>query len=278
MQADHPTTRPTTLTTQLFNPGDKAIFAVSSVLVQGQHDAVLIDAQFSATQARKLVALIQASGKRLITIYISHSDPDFYFGLDIVHSAFPDARIVATPYVAARIEATKDDKLKIWGPQLGKDAPKRLIVPQPLYDNTLSLEDHVLQIVGLEGFSPGRSFVWIPSIRTVAGGVLVSAGQHVWMADTQTLESRAIWLTMLGQIKALAPLQVLPGHIGHALPRGLEAVDFTAGYIRSFENEASKARNSTELIEALKQRYPELGGEGALEISAMVAKKEITWK
>ena len=63
-----------------YNPGEEAIFAVSSTLVQGKKEAVLIDAQFSAADARKVVEMIRKSGKKLTTIYISHSDPDYYFG------------------------------------------------------------------------------------------------------------------------------------------------------------------------------------------------------
>ena len=37
----------------------------------------------------------------MTTIYISHSDPDFYFGLDVLHAAFPDAKVVATPQTVA---------------------------------------------------------------------------------------------------------------------------------------------------------------------------------
>ena len=44
------------LTIQTYNPGEQAIFAVSSTLVQGKKEAVLIDAQFSAEDARKLHA------------------------------------------------------------------------------------------------------------------------------------------------------------------------------------------------------------------------------
>lgn len=98
----------------MFNPGEQAIFAASSVLVEGQNDAILIDAQFSADLARKLADKIRASGKRLTTIYISHGDPDYYFGLDALHSAFPQAKILATPQTIAHIQATKDEKFKIW--------------------------------------------------------------------------------------------------------------------------------------------------------------------
>ena len=101
------------LTIQTYSPGEEAIFAVSSTLVQGKKDAILIDAQFSAEDARKLAAQIKASGKRLVAIYISHSDPDFYFGLDTLKREFPEARIVATPQTVAAIKQNKDIKLKV---------------------------------------------------------------------------------------------------------------------------------------------------------------------
>src|ERR1051325_1771389 len=66
----------------VYNPGDKGIFPVASVLVQGERDAVLVDAQFAKGDAQKLVEKIKASGRHLTTIYISRGDPDYYFGLD----------------------------------------------------------------------------------------------------------------------------------------------------------------------------------------------------
>lgn len=266
------------LTTEVFNPGEAAIFAVSSVLVEGKDEAILIDAQFSAEQARKLADQIKATGKYLTTIYISHGDPDYYFGLDTLHAAFPDARILATPQTIAHIQATKDEKLKVWGPQLGANAPAQIIVPQPLEGDTLLLEGQELKIVGLDGPTPDRSFVWIPSIKTVAGGIPVLAGEHVWIADTQTPESRQHWLQTLDAIKALQPTTVIPGHFANAAPEGIAAVDFTADYLRAFEEEAAKAKNSDELITALKHRYPGLGGESSLELSAKVIKGEIPWE
>ncbi|MFK3647650.1 MBL fold metallo-hydrolase [Lysobacter enzymogenes] len=262
----------------VFNPGEAAIFAVSSVLVEGEKDAVLIDAQFSAEQARNLAERIKASGKRLTTIYISHGDPDYYFGLDTLQAAFPQARIVATPQTIAHIEATKDDKLKVWGPQLGENAPKRIVLPQPLQGDTLSLEGQELKIVGLDGPTPDRSFVWIPSIKAVVGGIPVLAGEHVWMADTQTPKSHEDWLATLERIKSLQPATVVPGHFAAGAPMDLRAVDFTAGYLRAFDEETAKAKDSAGLIAAMKQRYPGLGGESSLELSAKVAKGEMAWK
>ncbi|WP_313275671.1 MBL fold metallo-hydrolase [Stenotrophomonas sp.] len=266
------------LEVQVYNPGENGIFAVSSVLLSGVNDAVLVDAQFSTADAAKLVEMIKASRKKLTTIYISHGDPDFYFGLETLHAAFPDAQILATPQTIAHIQASKDEKLRIWGPQLGANAPGTLLVPSPLQGDSLQLEGQTLQVIGLDGASPGRTVLWVPSIRTVMGGVLVDAGSHVFMADTQTPQSHQDWLAALQRIQALEPLRVIPGHYAAGAPQDMAAVEFTAGYIRAFDEEAAKTKSANALMAAMKQRYPGLEGEASLELSAKVAKGEMDWK
>jgi glyoxylase-like metal-dependent hydrolase (beta-lactamase superfamily II) len=264
------------LTTEVYNPGDKAIFAVTSVLVSGAKDVLLIDAQFSTVDAQRLVELIKGTGKRLTTIYISHGDPDFYFGLETLKQAFPEAKILATPQTIAHIKETSTGKLTHWGPILGAGAPKQIIVPEPLQGD-LELEGQKLQVVGLDGPTPDRSFVWIPSIKTVAGGIPVMAGEHVWMADTQTPESHVQWLATLANIESLQPVRVIPGHFAPGAEQDLQAVRFTAEYIRAYDEAAAQAKNSSDLIAAMKRRYPTLGGVASLELSAKVSKGEMKW-
>ncbi|MDE9500088.1 MBL fold metallo-hydrolase, partial [Xenorhabdus bovienii] len=81
----------------IYNPGEAGIFPVSSEIISGDHEVVLIDAQFRKNDAQELVKMIQQTGKELTTIYISHSDPDFYFGLDVITEAFPKAKVIASP-------------------------------------------------------------------------------------------------------------------------------------------------------------------------------------
>jgi glyoxylase-like metal-dependent hydrolase (beta-lactamase superfamily II) len=262
---------------EVYNPGDAGIFAVSSTLVTGRRDAVLIDAQFSTLDARKLVERIEASGKRLHTIYISHGDPDFYFGLETLVDAFPEARVLATPQTIEHIHETAEGKLQYWGPKLGAGAPARVVMPEPLVGDTIDLEGRELRIIGLDGPTPDRSVVWIPSIRTVLGGTPVMSGQHVWMADTQTPQSHEDWLATLDRIAALQPETVIPGHYAPGAPGGLEAVRGTADYIRAFDEETAKAKGSGELIAAMKRRYPAFGAEASLVLSAKVAKGEMAW-
>lgn len=260
-----------------FNPGNDAIFQVSSVLVSGQHEAILIDAQFGKSQAEKVVAMVRASGKKLTTIYISHGDPDFYFGLDTVLAAFPDARVVATEPTVRHIKETVDGKLAFWGPKLGADAPSKAVIPQVLQGHTLTLEGQKLEITGLDGPQPDRSFVWIPSLSAVVGGVVVFGNLHVWMADTQTPTSHQDWLATLARIEALKPATVIPGHYAPGAPLTVESVRYTQGYIRDFDAQAAQAANGAALIAAMQARYSQAGAAASLDISAKVAKGEMKW-
>jgi glyoxylase-like metal-dependent hydrolase (beta-lactamase superfamily II) len=259
------------------NPGPEAMFPVSSVLVAGRKDAILVDAQFEVAQADKVVETIRKSGKRLTTVYVSHGDPDYYFGLERIKAAFPNVRIVATPQTVAHIKETMDGKLAFWGPKLGANAPKTLVLPEVLEGDTLKLEGQALKVVGLDGKQPDRTFVWIPSIKAVVGGVVLFNNQHVWMADTQSAQSHADWLATLDTIAALKPRTVVPGHFMPGPNSPLQAPSFTAGYIRAFDAQTAAAKDSAELVAAMKKLYPDAGQEGGLELSAKVAKGEMKW-
>lgn len=259
---------------EVFNPGEAAVFPVASVLVSGKHDAVLIDAQFSRGDAGKLVEKIRASGKQLRTVYISHSDPDFYFGLDVIKAAFPKAKIVATAETVAAIRGNKDAKLAYWGPILKDNAPTSLVVPDVLKGKRITLEGQALDV---SGPTPARTYVWIPSIKAVAGGVVLSNNIQVWMADTQSAQSRQDWIRTLDGIAALKPVTVVPGHFKPGSPYTPESIAFTRNYVLTFEAEAAKAASSAALIAAMQRHYPALPVDGSLEISAKVATGEMKW-
>ena len=273
--AAHAAAAPAPLTLDVYNPGAAAIFPVSSVLVSGDRDAILVDAQFGKAQAQQVVDKIRASGKHLTTIYISHGDPDYYFGLDTLTAAFPDAKVLAPQPVVDHINATVAGKLAFWGPKMGADKPARTLVPQVLEGHSLTLEGQQLDVIGLDGPQPDRSFVWIPSIKAVIGGVVVAQNIHVWMADTQTAKSHKDWLATLQRIEDLKPTTVIPGHyLGTPSPA---SVTFTADYIKAFDTETAQAKDSAALIAAMKKRYPNLADESSLELSAKVAKGEMKW-
>ncbi|EKN3982128.1 TPA: MBL fold metallo-hydrolase [Yersinia enterocolitica] len=262
---------------EVYNPGEKSIFPVSSEIISGKTEVALIDAQFQRNDAEALVKKIKQSGKKLTTIYISQADPDFYFGLDVITKAFPQAKVIATPQTIEEIKATKEGKMAYWGPILKENAPTQVIVPQELQGKSFTVDGQEISVEGLDGPSPEKTFVWIPSLKAVVGGVAVSGNIHLWVADTQTPESRQNWLTTLEKIKALKPVTVVPGHYLDNAPQTLESVTFTQNYLTTLNAEIPKAKDSAELITAMKKHYPDLKDESSLELSAKVLKNEMKW-
>lgn len=265
------------LTLEVYNPGAASMFPVSSEIVSGAHDAVLVDAQFQRNDAQALVRRLKAGGKRLTTIYVSHSDPDYYFGLDVIHAAFPHARIVATAPTVAAIRLLKDRKKAFWGPLLKANAPRTLLVPEVLQGDRIALEGESLQVVGLDGPTPARTFVWIPSLQAVVGGAVLFSGTHVWIADTPNPAALASWQATLATLAALQPARVVPGHCLGEMPAGLGAVTFTAGYLATFQQAAAGADGSAPLVAAMEQAYPGLAHVDWLALGAQVFKGETTW-
>lgn len=261
---------------KIYNADSKS-FHVNSVLLTGKKDAVLVDAQFTRADAHRVVADILASGKTLKTVYISHGDPDYYFGLEVIKAEFPDVKIFATAPTIEWIKNTVDKKVAFWGPKMGANAPRKPIVPDLLPADGLSLEDQKLEVIGLDSELPGRTCVWIPSIKAVVGGVNIYSGLHLWIADASTKEARAAWTRALERIEALKPAVVVPGHAASVPVAASDAINFSKEYLRKYELESGRTKDSATLIEAMKRQYPNTGLGIALDIGAKVSKGEMKW-
>jgi glyoxylase-like metal-dependent hydrolase (beta-lactamase superfamily II) len=96
---------------QVYNASENS-FGVASVIVYGKTETVLIDAQFSLADAEKVAESIKQSGKKLTTIYVSHGDPDFYFGLEVFKKYFPEVTVYAAPATIEHIKATAQKSWK----------------------------------------------------------------------------------------------------------------------------------------------------------------------
>lgn len=264
----------TELSVTVYNPGSKGIFPVSSEIISGNKESILVDAQFGVGNGKEIVDLLKKDGKKLTTIYISAGDPDYYFGLEPIKNAFPDVKIVASQYVVNHINQTKEAKLAYWGPIMDSQAPKSLVTPEVLTQPYLTLEGQRIEI---KEMNTPNSYLWAPSIKTAFGGVLVSSGQHVWMADSQTPQARKEWVSALNRLLELKPERVVPGHFTGSEPKGTEAVEFTRDYILKFEAELSKAENAGGLVEMMKIAYPSLPVSEGLTIGAKVSTGEMKW-
>lgn len=68
---------------------------ISSTLISGERDAVLVDTFITMEQNRALTEWVGASGKNLTTIYATHGHGDHFFGVNTIKQRFSEARFVA---------------------------------------------------------------------------------------------------------------------------------------------------------------------------------------
>src|ERR1700752_4699194 len=72
---------------------------ISSTLIAGERDAVLVDTPITVDQSRALADRVVASGKNLTTIYATHGHGDDFFGAGTILEGFPGASFVSRPEV-----------------------------------------------------------------------------------------------------------------------------------------------------------------------------------
>jgi glyoxylase-like metal-dependent hydrolase (beta-lactamase superfamily II) len=246
-------------------------FLVTSTLIAGDKDAILIDAQFDLADAHRLVATLLESKKQLTTVYVTHAHPDHYFGLAVIQQAFPKAKLVALPATVAEIKKTWQAKVKQWGPLYGDLVPSRPTLPVALQGTTLTLEGQTLELRGgAQADAADNSYVWIPSIKTVVAGDLIYRGVHAWTAETNPAQ-RAAWRKSLDQLAALKPTTVIAGHKDPKLKDDAGAIEATRGYLEAFDAAVASSKTSAEVQSKIKAKYPEAQLDIILQLGADAA-------
>ena len=264
------------LTLQVHN-ADANSFHVNSVVLSGPTEAIVIDTGFTRADALRVAAKVLDSGKALKAILVSNADPDFYFGAEVLKAQFPQAQVLTTPAVREKIVAKLAGKLTFWGPKMGANAPRNPVVPDAMVGTTLTVDGQLIEVRGTTGVLAHRPYVWIPSIKAVAGNIAIFGNLHVWTADTQKAGERQAWLAQLDEIEALKPNTVVPGHMLPGTPLDVSTIAYTRGYLQRFEAESARAVNAAALIAAMQRAYPQAGMGLALDIGAKVNKGEMSW-
>jgi glyoxylase-like metal-dependent hydrolase (beta-lactamase superfamily II) len=250
-------------------------FNSNSTLIYGEKDAILVDASQLLSDSYTLAGEILRMRVNLTHIYVSHFHPDHHFGLQVLHVAFPDARIVALPLSVADIVATSSDKVDMWaidrfGPG---DIPKATTIPEPLAEPRLELEgEEIVFSGGWEGDSIDNSVVWIPSLRTVLATDVAFHDCNLWPIESN-VERRKTWRTDIARLMDFDPRIVVPGHHDSAKLRILEAVledesrtytdcvEWSIKYLEAYDEAYAAAKTGAELVELMTRYYGDVKAE-----------------
>jgi len=115
-------------------------FWVNSVVIEGEHEVMVVDAQLTRTNAEKVLQEIEETKKPLSTIYITHAHADHFLGLEVFKEAYPGVRIIATSPIVDRINIVYQEKIDKWKKILGAGATSHAVAIEKFDGNFIEFE------------------------------------------------------------------------------------------------------------------------------------------
>lgn len=258
---------------------DENGFEVASVIVMGKKDAVLLDAQWTLSNAHRVITEILETGKNLTTIYLSHAHPDHYFGAGVIAQAFPKAKVVAIPSEADMMNAQFFGKIEHWENIIGSQNVCRVSAKiESLKENCFELEGQKFEILTkVMGDMRYNTMVWMPSIKTLYASDVLFNQAHPFTCEC-TKEERAQWIADVDKIEKMGAEVIIPGHQKPGMQFDKSSLDFTREYIVATEEELVKTDSVGEFYYAMTNRFPEANlvrlSNG---MNAMVFKGGLDW-
>lgn len=248
-------------------------------LIKGEKKAVLVDAPFTRADAHRVVGMILDSGKELETIFVGHDHPDHFFAMEVITQAFPNAKVLAHPVVAADIWRSLPFKVKRWYPVLGQNAPRTPTAPLAMEGDTIMLEGRELKVIGpVQGDHAHATALWAPSIKALFPGDLVYNEMFLWFGEHDPA-AIAAWGKALEDLAALKPAIVVAGHSKPGLPNDMSGIAYSQRYIAAWPGLVATSRDSKDLRARTMTAFPDgvdVLGDFLLGNSSRVAKGEQT--
>jgi glyoxylase-like metal-dependent hydrolase (beta-lactamase superfamily II) len=250
---------------------------ISSTLISGERDAVLVDTPITVEQARALANWVAARGKNLTTIYATHGHGDHFFGTRTVLERFPGARFVARPEVikVMREQASPGVLDTFWKPRFPDQIARQLAIAEELRGNVIDLEGHDLVSVPL-GFTDTASTtcLHVPSIGLIVAGDAAYNGDHLHLSESPDRQKRKEWIAALDKMESLEPRAVVAGHKRVGNDDSPRIIGDTRKYIRDFERLAMQTTTARELYDEMVKLYPEWINRGALWTSVRAVRTQ----
>jgi glyoxylase-like metal-dependent hydrolase (beta-lactamase superfamily II) len=246
-------------TVHSYRSGELGLF-VNSYLVEGADGIVAVDAPLLLSDGRAFRARLEALGKPLLGVLVTHPHPDHYNTIGEL-LAGEDVPVIAQRDVDREIRDKDDAKRAQWRPMFGDEWPASATFPNQLIGDEESVELGDLRFTAWD-FGPGeseRETVWLLGAGEVAFiGDLVFNGTHAFLADGHT----EVWLRALDRAEdALAGVRTL--YVGHGPPAHSAAIAEQRRYLlmareaigRAAGGRPELSENEASRVATLMERY-----------------------
>ncbi|MGW4098676.1 MBL fold metallo-hydrolase [Mycobacterium sp. NPDC004974] len=240
---------------------------ISSTLIAGSRDAVLVDPPLTTAQAAEVGDWVEASGRRLTGIYITHGHGDHWFGAIPLLRRCPGLAVYATAGTAAHMAAQNSPEFRtgFWDKVFPGELPTGDVEVGIVDEAGFELEGEQLRPVEVgHTDTDATTMLHVPSAGLLVAGDVVYNGVHLYLTESGGVKGVDEWLAALDIAEALRPTTVIAGHKNPDAPDDPSQIDATRRYLTDARNLVESSAGADDFYAGMLARHPDRINPGAL--------------
>ena len=231
---------------------------LSSTLISGAQDAVLVDPPFTRTQTERVGDWVEKSGRRLTHIYVTHGHGDHWFGTGELVKRFPGVTVYAT---AGTIEVMRQQagqgREQLWDRIFPGQIPETPVLAQPIPAEGFLLEANpVVAVETGHSDTDHTTVLHVPSISLVAAGDVAYNGVHQYILEGGHGGLQQ-WLRAIDRVADLHPRAVVAGHKNKTRPDNPAILAETRQYLQDVIRLLDDKPTAREFFDQMIALYPD---------------------
>jgi glyoxylase-like metal-dependent hydrolase (beta-lactamase superfamily II) len=240
---------------------------ITSTLIMGRRDAVLIDPALTATQAAEVGDWIAASGRRLRQIYITHGHGDHWFGAIPLLQRFPGVTVQTTAGTAKIMAAQNDPEFRaeFWDRVFPGQLPAGELDVSIVDEQGFELEGVALVPVEVgHTDTDATTMLHVPDMGLLVAGDVVYNGVHLYLTESDGIAGIDEWLAALDTAEALRPATVIAGHKDPRAFDNPSQIQATRRYLTDARRLLESSESADEFYQEMLRLHPRRINPGAL--------------
>jgi glyoxylase-like metal-dependent hydrolase (beta-lactamase superfamily II) len=240
---------------------------ITSTLIMGRHDAVLIDPPLTTEQAGEVGDWVKASGRELRQIYITHGHGDHWFGAIPLLQRFPGATVRATEGTAKLMEAQNDPKFRadFWDRIFPGQVPAGELDVTIVDERGFELDGVALVPVEVgHTDTDATTMLHVPEMGLLVAGDVVYNSVHLYLTESGGVTGIDEWLAALDIAETLNPATVIAGHKAPGAFDNPSHIQATQRYLTDARRLLQSSESAQVFYEAMVRRHPNRLNPGAL--------------
>jgi glyoxylase-like metal-dependent hydrolase (beta-lactamase superfamily II) len=245
---------------------------ITSTLILGTREAVLVDPPLTNTQAAEVGDWIETSGRRLRQIYITHGHGDHWFGAIPLVERFPGVAVRATEGTKQLMAAQNSAEFRtdFWDRVFPGQLPAGEVDVSIVDEHGFELEGTGLLPVEVgHTDTDATTMLHAPEIGLLVAGDVVYNGVHLYLTESGGVTGIDQWLAALDIAEALGPIAVIAGHKNPQAADDPSQIEGTRGYLTHARQLLTSSTRAEAFYDGMLALHPNRINPGALWGAAM---------